>query len=1064
MYEPPFKRIKKQASQDQQPQHQPQGGYTTSNEAKLRASRIESARQLSEEMERISECIADTERDWKVRANAMDELQEVVRSGLQRRFSAPSFAGLLQTRVRDGLARQVVDTRSRVSVAASQCIVVLSAELREQLDPLVDTLVDACFAVLGTTNQVMRENANAAVLALLRNCRVGRAGLGRILDVITTSKSHQQRLPAVEYLGAVLQRSRCYPGGMLERASAEIEAAVRSAILDSVQQVRASGMSLFWTLHSLWPEKAERIKATLTSKAKKYLMKNEHSLSTPATPVVRATPAQTASPTFTYYKQQQQFATPAPLANAQRKLAQTPNPASLTSHSSLSTTATNTVSTNSAKPTTTNFPLSSSVRGNSTGTPAVPVLSTSNPLLASSTKAHSTPGSASGPTTASTATPRPSQSMIAVAATTTTINTPVDTRQKPPSSAKTTATTATSAVSATAVRPGSPSELSPETRNRLAKAKCHGESSSSSSSTGTSTAEELRNVNFFSLLGHKDSAEERRESIVKIRQLVEQQDPKAAENIARIVTLMKSMLRDDGDSSSSNGESSIFERDTLELVLTMFRCHWAHLTYSLDDLLPPVFSRLSAESPHTDVCEEIVGVVLDNVNHEFLIPAVRRMILRTYNSGLASCYSLLVFLGKLVEKYPSYFTTLAHLRPFVSNLINIALTNTTPYAVKGVSCDALRALHSAAAQTFVAAFKALPEREYSDGRKLLAAAIPALDEELSAQTPDARAQLREEIIESITTTARALCKPPGTPRRQLSPAKAPQGQECENKAKKPPGQQQQQQQETAAIGKDNVEEEEEEEEEEESENYTLLPCTQRIVAFLDTATSKAYAKCPEGFSELSRVLKSGKELAEPDAQAITLALCRCTGAAQHPLMRNAGLLYLKSFIETYDLPASELGCAFAAAAGASSEYAGGLEKTSLLAGEVISVMEAVDSPSYFQALLAICSGEANGNGGKGAGITVASVDVTEAALHSMGNLFSHKAVQAFLATHEDEFVAALARHLGSSEISIRRESVACVGEFLCVMHSGRVSEKVQSALTPLQIKIVQHYVDRKKKI
>ena len=157
MYEPPFKRIKKQASQDQQPQHQPQGGYTTSNEAKLRASRIESARQLSEEMERISECIADTERDWKVRANAMDELQEVVRSGLQRRFSAPSFAGLLQTRVRDGLARQVVDTRSRVSVAASQCIVVLSAELREQLDPLVDTLVDACFAVLGTTNQVMRE-------------------------------------------------------------------------------------------------------------------------------------------------------------------------------------------------------------------------------------------------------------------------------------------------------------------------------------------------------------------------------------------------------------------------------------------------------------------------------------------------------------------------------------------------------------------------------------------------------------------------------------------------------------------------------------------------------------------------------------------------------------------------------------------------------------------------------------------------------------------------------------------------------------------------------------------
>lgn len=562
-------------------------------------------------------------------------------------------------------------------------------------------------------------------------------------------------------------------------------------------------------------------------------------------------------------------------------------------------------------------------------------------------------------------------------------------------------------------------DISPDTRLRIEKAKHN-----VNPLTNKDNNNNKDNINLYSLLCHKDNIEERRQSVISIKQLVEEKNPKITGNIARIVVFMKSILRDD--------ENSAFERDTLELVLEMFRRHWAHLTYSLDDLLPPVFYRLSTESAHTDVCEEIVDVVLEKVSHEFLIPATRRMIVHAYNSGLASCYSFIVFLTKLSEKYPAYFTTFTHLKPFVSNLIEIALTDTTPNSVKTVACDALSALYNTSTATFVTTFKSLPEREYSEGKKLLAPVIPDLELELNMQTPGARAKLREEIIASITNSESPLKKPAETPRKHLTPTKFAQRRQ--------------------QIF-ENYQQEEEKEQGCKAEEIVLLPCTQKIVAALGEATSKRYVKCAEGFGELSRILRFGEDLTEPDARAIVHALCRCTEASQHTLMRSTGLLYLKSFIETYDLLPEDLCYIFAAVATMASEYTIGIDRTQSLAGEIISTLEAADTNIYFRALLlTVCMREENVNKG-----------VLEAALRSMGRLFVHSEVRGFLEAHEDDFVDAVAKHLNSNEVGIRRESVACIGEFSYVICEGNVSEKVRSALSSLQIKIVEHYVERKRK-
>lgn len=596
-----------------------------------------SERALVDDLKKLSKHLEGLAEEWTVRVGALNRLQKIVQDGAYKRHAAV-FLEHLNGKVRDGVIQQLGDSRSAVSVVAAQCIKTLAVVLEEQLD--VDPYVAAIVRIMGTTNQVIKDAAHNAMLAIIESSRLGRAGVGRLVETVLTSKSAAQRQRATEYLRRVVSENARYGNGTLDKAVDEIEGAVRKALSDGDPTVRVEARQAFRAYCNAWSARGEAFLESLDPSVKKYIVLPSSSVSQGAKTTTIA-PSPTATKTLTV-----------PSSTATAKTSKLQSSSSISSKSSNETSA--------------NFKTSSTQLSGAT-------------LKRLNEKRHLQQTSIV------------EAKKIAVGS------------QKPtPVPAVTTTTSATQKLHASVTAPRAPA------------------------STQHPTIVPRVDVSLAIKYGSKDSVELKRKAIIMLKQAVQsgggsneepgkgrtekpgattrKRDPRVAINIAPIASLLRSVLSSDVYSS--------FEEDALAVILGLFEGYANEASCHLDDILTPVFTRLSKNSEHSELCEHILGAALTGVKIDYLLGFTRKHVFcRGSGPGMES-YAVLVFLEKVLEHTPESFEDFQCTKSLALSLAVIPISS-SPKALKDKAVEVLHKLYGIAKDNFKRALKTLPPSIYS---------------------------------------------------------------------------------------------------------------------------------------------------------------------------------------------------------------------------------------------------------------------------------------------------------------------------------------------------------------
>ena len=989
-----------------------------------------SERALVEDLKKIAKRLAEVTEEWDVRVEALNHLQKIaLESGAHRKYSSAFFEHM-HGAVRDGVIRQLGDLRSSVSIAAAQCIKTLAASLGEQLG--ADPYVAAILRIMGTTNQVIKDAAHSAMLAIIEDSRLGRAGLAKLVETIRTSKNSAQKLRATEYLRRVVALSTKYTNGLLEKAADDIEGAVRKALSDGDPSVRAEGRLAFSAYCSAWPVWATAFLESLEPSVKKYIGKDVVSQSTKPANDTAATAATTAVSKISVSTRRPQLEA-ASKAVAAHKPPATAAPAK--AHSDVAPAPAHAVA--STVVTTTAAAKRLGEKRRLPEQKAEPEAK----KFAQATVTHSTLSSATQRIHAAVTTVAPAIPTAVVVATTTVMHS--------------------------------------------AQAKASTVSAAASSST---KEEAPGDVGLALRYGSKDSPELKRKAVAMLREAVREEknkNPRVVASIKAITSFLKSVLASDACKE--------FEAEALEVILGLFEHYAPQAAYHIDDVLPSVFALLSRNSEHSELCERILEAARAGVNIDLLLGLARKLVLcHGKGPGLES-YAVLVFLGTALEKNPENFATFARTKALTLCLASVPVSS-CPQALKDKATEVLQTLYGVAPEDFVRSLKTLPPNVYANTVKKLPF-LPATGEEEEKAKKDGDESTDEDakamattattvVDESLTSETNAMDieenKGEDAKMEMVTAVQnaASEGESAQDKPSKAS--------EEVADKKEKVAEEctdackgdesregcdvqmkdvaEKASNEEQTENAETTASVEKVVGALKVASEKFRKRCPEGFGGLSELIEKKPFLSEESVDIIAYALCGCLSGSQQNALRATTLVHMKAFTAAFSVSPAALRKVFTTLITIIDECnaQGDAERMLTMANSTLLSLEESHPAEVLQMLLGICRDIAGPQVNSQDDSSNSAEKLLTAALHGLGSICA-KVDKAVLQAYEDLIVETLAGHVGSDALATRKEAVYCIGE--CVLaHPERekFTEKVGAALTPVQMMTVQHYIDRKK--
>eukprot|EP00469_Lotharella_globosa_P017968 CAMPEP_0167815710 /NCGR_PEP_ID=MMETSP0112_2-20121227/3178_1 /TAXON_ID=91324 /ORGANISM="Lotharella globosa, Strain CCCM811" /LENGTH=828 /DNA_ID=CAMNT_0007715169 /DNA_START=98 /DNA_END=2587 /DNA_ORIENTATION=- len=204
--------------------------------------------------------------DWKMRYQALEELEKLVKQGSEEDGFASIFDSL-SLEFKYILPKQLIDLRSEILRQACQTISTMAECLQEHMRKLGNEIMPNLLLAATTVNRVIRQYAITCCHNLIANV----TGKNMLMPIITTlreTKSKQMRPIMMELLEACLAN---WPTKSLTKRVVEIENTISFGLECPTAETRDAAARSFFLFLQHFPKKEKSVVARLPSRAQRIV-------------------------------------------------------------------------------------------------------------------------------------------------------------------------------------------------------------------------------------------------------------------------------------------------------------------------------------------------------------------------------------------------------------------------------------------------------------------------------------------------------------------------------------------------------------------------------------------------------------------------------------------------------------------------------------------------------------------------------------------------------------------------------------------------------------------------
>eukprot|EP01052_Picozoa_sp_SAG31_P021904 SAG31_NODE_1718_length_7457_cov_3.659418_3_plen_532_part_00 len=232
-------------------------------------------RDLARECDTIATTLKQQAHDmWSSRLKAIEKLTALVAGGATE---FDSFGAIFKKMLLQPMAAQINDLRSSIVKAACLVLVSISSQLGDAFEQFAEHFVPLLWPKTIVTIQVIAESCNECICATIKNTQAPRL-LPKIVELGVSDKNALLRARGLHYLALILQD---WSTPAIERSLDVAEDAIRRGMSDANGEARAAARRSFWAYKPRWPERANRVMATLDGSTQRLLLEEEFGPSAP---------------------------------------------------------------------------------------------------------------------------------------------------------------------------------------------------------------------------------------------------------------------------------------------------------------------------------------------------------------------------------------------------------------------------------------------------------------------------------------------------------------------------------------------------------------------------------------------------------------------------------------------------------------------------------------------------------------------------------------------------------------------------------------------------------------
>ncbi|EMC96660.1 hypothetical protein BAUCODRAFT_54026, partial [Baudoinia panamericana UAMH 10762] len=221
----------------------------------------------------------EDEHNWTLRDRSTLKLRRLLKGNAPNEYHHAFMAGLKS--VLDGVLKVANTLRTTMSTNGSQLVQELARTLGPALDAHVEILLQNFIKMSAQTKPIAAQNGRTTSEAIFQNCSHNVRMMQHIWAA-AQEKNASARQCVPDWLKIVLRRQAGYKSHFESSGGLDLaEKTIRKGLDDAKPTVKEGMRGVYWTFAQTWPERAEKIMASLDEKSRTALQKdsnNPHAL------------------------------------------------------------------------------------------------------------------------------------------------------------------------------------------------------------------------------------------------------------------------------------------------------------------------------------------------------------------------------------------------------------------------------------------------------------------------------------------------------------------------------------------------------------------------------------------------------------------------------------------------------------------------------------------------------------------------------------------------------------------------------------------------------------------
>ncbi|KAK0883866.1 suppressor of tub2 mutation [Friedmanniomyces endolithicus] len=237
---------------------------------------VHSQRELDDIFRDMLPCFEgkEDEHNWTLRDKSAMKVRRLLKGNAPNEHHQAFMAGIKS--VLDGILKVANSLRTTMATNGSQLVQELGRTLGPALDGQVEQLLQNFIKMSAVTKPIAAQHGRTTCDAIFQNCSYHTRMMQHLWNAVQ-DKNASARQCVPEWLKIILKRQAGYKQHFESSGGLELaEKTIKKGLDDSKPTVKENMRAAYWTFARTWPDRADKIMASLDEKSKTALQKDSN--------------------------------------------------------------------------------------------------------------------------------------------------------------------------------------------------------------------------------------------------------------------------------------------------------------------------------------------------------------------------------------------------------------------------------------------------------------------------------------------------------------------------------------------------------------------------------------------------------------------------------------------------------------------------------------------------------------------------------------------------------------------------------------------------------------------